>query len=332
MDRRYWRLGPVLVLALGLGAGCGGSDEQAPSMVPHEQKQRADQAANNRAPTLQRVALLPKHPRPGESVRAVVEASDPDGDKVRFRYTWQVNRRPVAGGGARLDGSGLGKDDRVELVVVATDGRLESGPLRASARVANQAPKVLRVGFDPLEGVRPGDVVTALVEASDSDDDRLELEYRWRVNGEDTRERGRTFATDGLRRGDRIEVRVRARDGDDSSGEVTSPELLLANRPPRIAGIPSAEREGDAFRYRFEASDPDGDRTLRFSLAQAPAGMTIDPIYGIATWRPTESQIGSQVIEVQVADPDGDASSLRFEVSVTATETPAQAAPAKRAE
>jgi hypothetical protein len=93
-----------------------------------------------------------------------------------------------------------------------------------------------------------------------------------------------------------------------------------------MAGIPKPERDGDAFRYQFEAKDPDGDRSLRFSLVEGPQGMTIDPIYGIATWRPTKEQAGVQTIEVAVRDSQGASAALRFQVTVTATETPAPGA------
>lgn len=331
MDRRTRAARARLLvgtLALGLAWGCGGDDAPERSMVPKAAPTGTESAGSNRAPVVDRVAISPRRPMPGEELNAVVEAHDPDGHDVQLRYQWEVNRRPVSGGGARFT-SDAGKDGRIAVTVVATDGRLESEPVRAEVRLGNQAPKVLGVTFDPAENVVPGDVLTALVDASDPDQDSLRLEYHWLVNGEDVRETGRTFETTRLRRGDRVQVRVRANDGDDTSGEITSPELLLGNRPPEIVGVPAPEREGDVFRYRFEARDPDGDRSLRFALGEAPAGMTIDPIYGVATWRPSHEQAGPQRIEVQVSDQQGDSTTLRFEVTVNSTEQPA--APAKQA-
>jgi hypothetical protein len=319
MDRIWTRgLGAV---ALALACACGGSDSgpQQQSMVP--KKRASADAGDNHAPLLTRVRLEPSAPQPGEPLEAVVEARDPDGDPLRFSYRWSVNGRPLAQSGPALPAGSVGREDRVEVSVVASDGLLDSEELRARASVEPGAPTIYGISFDPLEGVKPGDTLTALVDASAADDAGLRLEYRWRVNGEETRERGRTFATEELRRGDRVSVQVTAYDGDAASEPQVSGELVLANSPPEIAGIPKAEREGDAFRYQFEARDPDGDRSLRWSLSEAPAGMTIDPIYGLATWRPTKEQAGDQFIEVTVTDKSGDGTKLRFQVKVTASET-----------
>jgi hypothetical protein len=311
-------------LALALVCACGSGESTGPqqqSMVP--QRARDAKRANNRAPVLARVSLSPARPAPGGAIQAVVDARDPDGDALRFSYVWMVNGRVVGAGGDTLPAGSAQRDDRVEVRVLASDGLLESGEGLARATVEASAPTLHAVTFDPPEGVKPGDVVAALVDASVADDARLRLEYRWWVNGEETRERGRSFDTKGLHRGDKLKVRVTAYDDDAASTQMESPELELANRPPEIAGIPKPERDGDAFRYQFEARDPDGDRSLRYALGEAPAGMTIDPIYGVATWRPTKEQAGTHVIEVVVTDTHGDGSKLRFQVDVTATEAPA---------
>jgi len=321
-------------LALGVACACGGGEsapkEQA-SMVPAKKARPAAAAGQNRAPLVERVRFEPRAPVAGEALTATVQASDPDGDTLRFTYRWTVNGRPAAARGPTLPAGAVGRDDRVELEVVANDGLVDSDPVRARAAAEALAPTIQAVYFDPHEGVKPGDELTALVDAGAADDASLRLDYAWIVNGDDTRERGRTFATAGLHRGDKVQVRVVARDGESASDPFLSPELVLANSPPVLAGIPKAERDGDAFRYQFEATDPDGDRSLRYALTEAPPGMTIDPIYGIATWRPTKEQAGAHAIEIAVTDNRGDGSKLRFEVTVTATETPAPAAGAPAA-
>src|SRR5439155_13438835 len=52
------------------------------------------------------------------------------------------------------------------------------------------------------------------------------------------------------------------------------------------------------------ATDPDlPTNTLTFSLVSPPAGMSIDPISGVVTWRPTEAQGPStNLIKVKVTD------------------------------
>jgi hypothetical protein len=331
------RLSRILVIgggtaALALATACG-SDSDAPklSMVPAKPsaRQAAKPNADNRPPVIERVVLRPARPLPGDTVEAVVEARDPDGDAIRLRYDWSVNRRS-AGSGSTLGGRPLGKDDRIEVTVVATDGFAESSPMTRSARVENQAPEMTDVTLHPSENVLPGDELTALVDANDADEESLRYVYVWLVNGKEVREKGRTFSTEGLKRDDRVEVRVSARDADETSRPMTSPAVQIANSPPEIGAIPKAEQDGETFRYRFEADDPDGDRSLRWSLTEAPAGMSIDPVMGVAMWRPSEDQTGTQIIEVQVADRHGDGSKLRFEVTVSSVEKPAEQPPASR--
>lgn len=320
--------------AIGVGAGalamalaCGGGEGDPPerSMVPLERT--AQPSAENRPPVIERVVLRPARPLPGDAIEAVVEARDPDGDALRLRYSWSVNRRS-AGSGPKLSGRALGKDDRVEVTVVATDGFAESRSMSKSARVENQAPEMAQVTVQPTENVRPGDELTALVAAQDADEESLRYSYVWLVNGDETRDTGRSFSTTDLKRGDQVSVRVTARDADETSRPMTSTAVELANSPPEIGPIPRAEQDGDTFRYRFEASDPDGDRSLRWSLNEAPAGMSIDPVVGVALWKPTESQAGTQAIEVQVTDRYGDGSKLRFEVTVSSVVKPSEQPPA----
>jgi len=320
--------------AIGIGAGalalamaCGGGDGDAPerSMVPAEHA--AQPSETNRPPVVDRVVLRPARPLPGDVVEAVVEASDPDGDALRLRYSWTVNRRS-AGSGPKLTGRALGKNDRVGVSVVATDGFAESQSMSKSVRVENQAPKMAEVTVQPTENVRPGDTLTAMVAADDADDESLRYSYVWLVNGEETRETGRSFSTAELERGDEVAVRVTAGDADDTSRPMTSAAVEIANSPPEIGAIPGAEQDGDTFRYRFEARDPDGDRSLRWSLNEAPTGMSIDPIGGVALWKPAESQVGTQTIEVQVTDRHGDGSKLRFDVTVNSVERPVEQPPA----
>lgn len=317
--------------ALALALGCGSGDTDAPerSMVPAQppSQRSAAPSASNRPPVIDRVVLRPARPMPGETVEAVVEATDPDGDALRFRYSWSVNRRS-AGSGPKLAGQPLGKDDRIEVTVVASDGFAESTSMKKSTRVENQAPEMAGVAIHPTEGVLPGDELTALVDAKDADGESLRYTYLWLVNGDETREKGSSFSTEELKRGDEVSVRVSARDADETSRPMTSPAVEISNSPPEIGAIPRAQQDGDTFRYQFEAADPDGDRSLRWSLNEAPAGMSIDPIMGVAMWKPTESQAGTQTIEVQVTDQAGDGSKLRFDVTVSSIEKPTEQPPA----
>jgi hypothetical protein len=154
----------------------------------------------------------------------------------------------------------------------------------------------------------------------------LRFTYHWTVNSHD-KGRDRTFDTAGLKRGDKLQVRVVAHDGKDQSREILSPVLMLGNSPPLITQLPSTGAEDGTFKYTFVARDPDGDRNLRFLLDKGPAGMRMDAITGVLTWTPRASQAGVHPVEVGVKDSKGEGSTFTFELTVGVQ----QAAPAPAA-
>src|SRR5262245_4379105 len=114
-------------LALILACACGGGDESHPvqqSMVPT--RARATNHEGNRAPVVTSVLLDPPQPVPGKAVETRVEASDPDGDPVRLSYRWTVNGRALSVTASALPAGSAGREDRIEVAVVASDGLLES--------------------------------------------------------------------------------------------------------------------------------------------------------------------------------------------------------------
>jgi uncharacterized delta-60 repeat protein len=77
------------------------------------------------------------------------------------------------------------------------------------------------------------------------------------------------------------------------------------NTPPALSGVPIAINlnEGDLWTFTAAAADPDAGQTLTFSLANGPAGATIDPDTGAFSWRPSEAQgPNTYVFTVNVSD------------------------------
>jgi hypothetical protein len=297
-------------------SGCGGDEAPQPSGRSMAAAVELEERPDNRPPRIAAVTLVPNAPRPGDPIDATVDAQDPDGDGVRLEFEWRVNGKVLRGERRpRLKVSDLQKGDRIELHVVASDGRLESSPFVKRIRVGNQPPRLQGIAFAGGDW-RAGDSIDASPVASDPDGDELRFDYQWFLNGKPTKQRDHVFDTKGLRRGDVVYVEVVARDSSDETRPVRSAEVKLGNTPPTILEIPTPREIDGEFRYQFRAKDADGDRRLRYRLAQAPKGMSINPVNGEARWRPDASQAGTHVVEVEVVDSYGDGGALSFEVVV----------------
>ena len=75
---------------------------------------------------------------------------------------------------------------------------------------------------------------------------------------------------------------------------------FLFNSSPVIESDPvTTAKEGAAYTYDVEATDPNGD-TLTYSLTVSPTGMTINSTTGVITWTPAAA--GSFEVTVEVSD------------------------------
>jgi hypothetical protein len=331
------RLGARVLLALALalgGLGCGG-EEARPSgrsmSGPAEPRAAARPEAANAPPRVLAVRLEPSHPVPGDTVHAEVRAEDPDGDAIRLRFTWLLDGVRANQPGDSFPLIGVHRGTRLDVVVVATDGRAESEPGRASVEVENRPPRVTALSLLPEGSVPRGRELAAVVEIEDADGDDVAVRYTWLVNGRPVAHEGPSFATAALARGDRVELRVVARDEDDAGEPATSAPVAIENLPPEILSAPGGLGPDGVFRYAVEARDPDGDRSLRYALAEAPAGMTIDDVVGLVTWTPGAADVGTHAVEIAVVDPFGAERRQRFELSVRREGDPAAGAEAPAA-
>jgi hypothetical protein len=272
---------------------------------------------NNTAPRISSVSLQPSRPQPGTTVQASAEASDADGDTLRVRYEWHVAGGRISGGqdGSLLVPEQLRRGEVLIVSAIASDGRAESEPATADVRIGNRQPAVTGVRFEPTDGVKPGETLVAVADGEDPDGDNIDFHYNGAREAQSgDRER---FDTSELKRGDRLTVRVTASDGEDESTPFESQYLELGNSAPAIVSLPSAGMGADGvYHYGVEASDPDGDRNLRYKLAKAPEGARVDPLVGEITWKPSREQAGVHPIEVIVSDGRGGEAKQTFEVTV----------------
>ena len=95
-----------------------------------------------------------------------------------------------------------------------------------------------------------------------------------------------------------------------------------------ITSQPAGLDGSGSFRYQLAVDDPDGDRRLRYRLAQGPEGMRIDSIYGGMTWTPGESQAGKHHVVVEVDDNAGGVATQAFDLEIEFVDAEAKPAPA----
>ena len=284
----------------------------------------AQERGENHPPEIRKVRLEPEHPVAGDAVRAIVDAADPDGDRLRFDYFWSLNGNPLGRGSSRVELTDASKGDKLELVVRARDGQEDSPPMGITVLLANRPPTLSSVELDTPGRLVAASQVTARPIGHDLDGDPLRLRYAWRVNGQLNMEMGPVLSTKGLRRDDTIQVRVTASDGQ-ASTSLDSPLQRLENAPPRVTTAPGRVNPSGVLSYPIEAEDPDGDHPLRFRLLEAPAGMTISSALGEIEWRPTVEQAGEHGVTVEVDDLHGGKTQVSFTATVGLRD---QAAPA----
>jgi len=310
--------GGVLAVAVFVLA-CGGDDPQ-PSGAPlaRDRGEPVPERAENEAPVVERIVLHPPRPLAGQRIEARIEASDPDGDPIRLELEWRHDGRVISRGpNAVMTLEQLAKGDEVEVVVTATDGRDTSAPAHASVTAGNREPLIEALYLAPDGEIAPGQAVTAAPRALDPDGDPLEYEFVWVLNGQVVRgAEEAAFATDRLKRGDRLQARVRVSDGEAFSPIAESMTLELANSAPRFKGLPEIAATEGAFHADLEAQDPDGDHSLRFRLIEGPPGLTVDAVSGRVSWRPGADAAGTHAVEVAVGDSFGAESAMRFELTV----------------
>jgi hypothetical protein len=78
------------------------------------------------------------------------------------------------------------------------------------------------------------------------------------------------------------------------------------NSAPQITSQPSYElAEGNIYQYRVSAVDADEDRPLRFELDEGPAGMRVDLVSGLVSWKVPDDAGGKYPVSISVSDPHG---------------------------
>jgi RHS repeat-associated protein len=90
----------------------------------------------------------------------------------------------------------------------------------------------------------------------------------------------------------------------------------LVVRPPSIVSTPGLSAVIDQpYTYDAQATDPQG-AAIAWSLASAPAGLSVDPLTGTLRWTPAVDEIGTQPVVLRALDSLGASATQSFTVSV----------------
>lgn len=320
--RTDWVTFPLVLLTLCVVVGaCGGDSKQEASGGPQVSTTLAvDETGENRPPEITAIRFEPPNALPGKLLRVLVGATDLDRDPVEFGYTWKINGRRTPSSESVLElPTILRKGDRIEVSVIASDGKANSEPAFQSALIGNRAPSLQEIQIH-VRGDHDGSMGhwAADPSAEDPDGDEISFRYSWIVNGAEIDVATAELDRASRKRGDEIRLIVWATDGEAESAPLESAPFTIANSPPDIESRPPEMDPSGQFIYPLKASDRDGDRGLRYSLEQGPDGMTIDPFSGELRWQATISHVGEHIVEVAVDDRHGGVTNQTFYVHVAA--------------
>jgi len=115
------------------------------------------------------------------------------------------------------------------------------------------------------------------------------------------------------------DFQVSASDGNPNHAAIESNRFtVLVNAAPEIKSAPILRgTAGQAYAYVVVVEDayPANDAHA-FILLAAPEGMTIDSATGLVAWTPTDGQVGTHAVAVQVRDGNGGTTLQKFSVVV----------------
>jgi hypothetical protein len=140
--------------------------ERGETLLPTEKV-----VAVNAMPAVTKVDIDPRALTAGETVRAVVEARDPDGDPLTFKYQWYIDKVPVPGKGDSLDLKGVRKGSMVHVAVTPNDGFTDGAWKNSSLHETVNAPPVVKSKAPTT--IPPSRVLTHTIVAEDPDGDPL---------------------------------------------------------------------------------------------------------------------------------------------------------------
>jgi len=127
--------------------------------------------AGNALPAVSEVGIDPRAPTAGSTVRAVVDARDPDGDPLELKYEWYVDHALIPGNKETLSLNGFRRGSSVHVRVTPNDGFADGAWKYSSVYEIVNAPPVVK--NEAPTTIPPSLVLTHTIVAEDPDGDML---------------------------------------------------------------------------------------------------------------------------------------------------------------
>ena len=247
-----------------------------------------------------------------------VMAQDADGDALTYSLVTAPAGMSISATGEISWVPALTQIGTQDVVVSVSDGQASANQnftIDVAPR-ANTAPTITSV---PVGTVVVDANYSYQVVAQDAESDPLSYSLIIAPVGMTISPTGLVSWTASVTLGDyNIEISV----SDDRGASTTQSFVLtvedVPNNPPVISSTPVTNViEDNPYQYQVTATDHDGD-SLSFALLVAPTGMSVNATTGLATWTPSNAQIGTHAVTVQVSDGNGGTANQSFSVIVSA--------------
>jgi hypothetical protein len=260
--------------------------------------------AINQAPVAPRIMLNPKKPDAlsSLSVNIVEPAKDPDGDQVKLKISWTLDGKsyPAGDGSRTIPAGSLKKGQRWKVMVVASDGELDSKPVFAESEVFNLPPKAPQIKIWPKQPLSSNDLSCRLmVSTQDPDTDSVEHFYEWylkkgkKIKGPAVH-KGEVLPASKTRKGQIWTCKAWASDGVSDGGQ-TLASVVVNNAPPTAGKIEikpanptmsqslhcvivdkSTDPDNDKIQYRFQWTKDGVVQSFAAGTNKVPARLTKD--------------------------------------------------------
>jgi len=274
--------------------------------------------ATNRAPQITSAALTTA--KVGRQYGYALKASDPDGDALSYTLVQGPSGMTIqatSGAVEWVPSSAQQGSHVVSVRVSDPGGAAATQDFAVAVAAGNAAPQITSSAATAAAAGAP---YRYDVDATDADGDTLAFSLTEAPAGMsiDTTS-GLIGWTPAAGQRGTYAVAVQARDpGGLVATQAFTVTVTVGNAAPQITSAAvTAATAGVEYRYAVVAADPNGD-TLTYALAQAPAGMTVQPSTGQLAWTPVAGQIGSHDVTVRVSDAGGLAATQSFSIVVAA--------------